>query len=88
MTSTSASSCRSIPVPALGALGNRVVPTLARLPLEIRDPRERLRVIAKSTQALKVSKQIGAIELFEDVSNWMRFRMSARRERHRRPETD
>jgi len=59
------------PASAFGTLGNRVVPTLARLPLEIRDPRERLHVIAKTTQALKASKQIGAIELFEDVSNWI-----------------
>jgi WS/DGAT/MGAT family acyltransferase len=59
------------PAAALGALGNRVVPILARLPLEIRDPRERLHVIAKTTQALKASKQIGAIELFEDISNWI-----------------
>jgi diacylglycerol O-acyltransferase len=59
------------PASALGALGNRVVPTLARLPLEIRDPRERLRIIAKTTQALKASKQIGAVELFEDMSNWI-----------------
>ena len=59
------------PASALGALGNRVVPTLARLPLEICDPRERLQVIAKTTQALKTSKQIGAIELFEDIANWI-----------------
>jgi diacylglycerol O-acyltransferase len=59
------------PVAAIGALGNRVVPTLARLPLEIPDARERLRVIATTTQALKQSKQIRAVELFEDVSNWI-----------------
>jgi len=58
------------PLSALSDLGNRVVPTLARLPLEIRDPRERLRVIAETTQALKASKQVHAIEFFEDVSNW------------------
>ena len=58
------------PLSAVGALGNRVVPTLARLPLEIRDTRERLRVIAATTRALKASKQVHAIELFEDVSNW------------------
>jgi diacylglycerol O-acyltransferase len=58
------------PASAVGELGNRVVPTLAPLPLQIRDPRERLRVIAKTTQALKASKQVHAIELFEDVSNW------------------
>ena len=59
------------PASVLGALGNRVVPTLARLPLEIRDPRERLRVIAQTTQALKGSKQVRAVEFFEDVSNWI-----------------
>jgi len=58
------------PLAAAGELGNRVVPTLARLPLEIRDPRERLRVIAATTQALKASKQVHAIELFEELSNW------------------
>ncbi len=58
------------PASAFGALGNRVVPTLARLPLEIRDPRERLQIIAQTTHALKVSKQVHAIELFEDISNW------------------
>ena len=58
------------PPTAFGDLGNRVVPTLARLPLEIRDPRERLRLIAQTTQALKASKQIHAIELFEDMANW------------------
>jgi WS/DGAT/MGAT family acyltransferase len=59
------------PVSALGTLGNRVVPTLARLPLEMRDARKRLNAIAHTTQALKRSKQIGAIEWFEDVSNWI-----------------
>lgn len=58
------------PLSAAGELGNRVVPTLARLPLEIRDPRERLRVIAEITQALKASKEVHAIELFEDIANW------------------
>ncbi|HVO24177.1 MAG TPA: wax ester/triacylglycerol synthase family O-acyltransferase [Candidatus Margulisiibacteriota bacterium] len=59
------------PASALGTLGNRVVPTLARLPLEMRDARKRLEMIAHTTQALKRSKQIGAIEWFEDVSNWI-----------------
>jgi WS/DGAT/MGAT family acyltransferase len=58
------------PPSAAGDLGNRVVPTLARLPLEIRDAGERLRVIGKTTRALKGSKQVHAVELFEDVSNW------------------
>jgi len=58
------------PVSAVGELGNRVVPTLAQLPLELRDPRERLRVIAATTQALKASKQVHAVELFEEVANW------------------
>ena len=58
------------PPSALDQLGNRVVPTLVRLPLEIRDPRERLRVIAEATHALKTSKEIHAIELFEEISNW------------------
>ena len=58
------------PPDAVGALGNRVVPTLARLPLEIDDPRERLRLVADTNHALKASKQVHAIELFEDVSNW------------------
>jgi len=58
------------PLTAAAELGNRVVPMLARLPLEIRDPAERLRVVGETTQALKSSKQIHAVELFEDVSNW------------------
>jgi WS/DGAT/MGAT family acyltransferase len=58
------------PLAAVGELGNRVVPTLARLPLEIRDPRQRLRAITEITQALKASKEVHAIELFEDIANW------------------
>jgi hypothetical protein len=58
------------PPDAVGALGNRVVPTLARLPLEVDDPRERLQLVAETNHALKASKQVHAIELFEDVSNW------------------
>ena len=53
-----------------GGLGNRVVPTLLRLPLEIREPRRRLRAVAETTRGLKASKQVHAIELFEDVANW------------------
>jgi WS/DGAT/MGAT family acyltransferase len=58
------------PAAAAAELGNRVVPTLARLPLEVRDPRQRLRIVAETTQALKAAKQVHAIELFEDLSNW------------------
>jgi diacylglycerol O-acyltransferase len=58
------------PPSAVGELGNRVVPMLARLPVELRDPRERLRVIAETTPALKGSKEVYAIELFEEMSNW------------------
>jgi diacylglycerol O-acyltransferase len=58
------------PAAVAAELGNRVVPTLARLPLEIRDPRERLRVIAEITCRLKASKQVHAVELFEDIANW------------------
>ena len=58
------------PPDAVGALGNRVVPTLARLPLEVEDPRERLQLVAETNHALKASKQVHAVELFEDVSNW------------------
>ena len=46
------------------------MPTLARLPLDIRDPRERLRAVAETTQSLKASKEVHAIELFEDMANW------------------
>ncbi|MBI4514709.1 MAG: wax ester/triacylglycerol synthase family O-acyltransferase [Deltaproteobacteria bacterium] len=58
------------PAAAAAALGNRVVPTLARLPLELRNPRERLQAVAQTTAALKASKEIHAVELFEDMSNW------------------
>jgi diacylglycerol O-acyltransferase len=58
------------PAAAAGELGNRVVPTLARLPLDIRDPRERLRAVTHITEALKASKEVHAIELFEDIANW------------------
>ena len=58
------------PASAAFELGNRVVPTLARLPLDIRDARQRLRVIAETTQALKASKEVHAIELFEEMANW------------------
>lgn len=50
--------------------GNRVVPTLVRLPLAIRDPRARIRAIAETTEAIKASRQVHAIEFFEDVANW------------------
>jgi WS/DGAT/MGAT family acyltransferase len=55
---------------AVNEIGNRVVPTLARLPLETRDPRQRLRIVAETTRALKASKEIHAVELFEDLANW------------------
>lgn len=58
------------PASAIGELGNRVVPTLARLPLEIRSARERMRVITEVTQTLKASKEVRAVELFEDIANW------------------
>jgi diacylglycerol O-acyltransferase len=58
------------PPSAAGELGNRVVPPLARLPVDVRDPRERLRIVAETTQHIKTSKQIHAIELFEEVANW------------------
>jgi diacylglycerol O-acyltransferase / wax synthase len=58
------------PPSALGELGNRVVPMLARLPVEIRDPRERLRIMAQTAHALKASKEVHAIEFFEEISNW------------------
>jgi diacylglycerol O-acyltransferase / wax synthase len=58
------------PPSAAGDLGNRVVPTLARMPVEIRDPAARVRAVGETTQALKGSKQVHAIELFEEVSNW------------------
>jgi WS/DGAT/MGAT family acyltransferase len=53
-----------------GASGNRVVPLLARLPLENADVRGRLRQVIDTTQALKESHQVEAVELFEDLSNW------------------
>jgi diacylglycerol O-acyltransferase len=55
---------------AAGELGNRVVPTLARLPIDIRDPRDRLRAVTDITQVLKASKEVYAIELFEETANW------------------
>jgi WS/DGAT/MGAT family acyltransferase len=58
------------PASAVGELGNRLVPTLAQLPLELGDPRQRLRAIAATTRALKASKQVHAVELFEEVANW------------------
>ncbi len=58
------------PLWAAGDLGNRVVPTLARLPLDIRDPGERLRAVGETTRSLKASKQVHAVELFEDLCNW------------------
>lgn len=58
------------PAAAFGELGNRVVPTLARLPLEMRDPLQRFTAITRTTKALKRSKEIHAVELFEDISNW------------------
>jgi len=58
------------PAAAVAELGNRVVPTLACLPLEVRDPAQRLRLVAETTQAPEAAKQVHAIEVFEDFSNW------------------
>ncbi|MFN8543645.1 MAG: wax ester/triacylglycerol synthase family O-acyltransferase [Candidatus Binatia bacterium] len=53
-----------------GMEGNRVVPMLARLPLEIADARGRVRHVAETMKALKASRQVEATEVFEDLSNW------------------
>jgi len=58
------------PVSAQSTLGNRVAPMLARLPLENRDARGRLRQVAETSRALKDSRQVQAIGLFEDLANW------------------
>ncbi len=60
---------------AVGDLGNRVVPTLARLPLDVRDPVQRLHAVAEITEALKGSKEVHAVELFEDIANWADARL-------------
>jgi WS/DGAT/MGAT family acyltransferase len=52
------------------APGNRVVPLLARLPLDNCQARGRLRQVVETTRSLKESKQVEAVELFEDLSNW------------------
>jgi WS/DGAT/MGAT family acyltransferase len=58
------------PVGAQSTLGNRVVPLLARMPLENCEVLGRLHEVVDTTRALKHSKQVEAVELFEDLSNW------------------
>lgn len=63
------------PLEASTDLGNRVVPTLAPLPLHLGDPLQRLHAVARTTEGLKSSKEVHAVELFEDISNWADARL-------------
>jgi hypothetical protein len=53
-----------------GRLGNRVSFLLAQLPLEAKDPRERLRRVIETTHKLKDSKEIRGAEIVEQISDW------------------
>jgi WS/DGAT/MGAT family acyltransferase len=51
-----------------GAFGNRVAMMAARLPLDVRSPRGRLRHVIETTAALKASKQAHGVEVMEEIS--------------------
>jgi WS/DGAT/MGAT family acyltransferase len=53
-----------------GAFGNRVAMMSARLPLDVRSPRKRLRAVIETTAALKASKQARGVELLEEASDF------------------
>jgi WS/DGAT/MGAT family acyltransferase len=53
-----------------GRLGNRVSFLLARLPLDEKDPRERLRRVIETTHELKDSKEVQGAEIIEQISDW------------------
>ncbi len=50
-------------------LGNRVVPTLVRLPVELDTPSARFRALASSTRHLKSSGQVEGVAFLEDLAN-------------------
>jgi len=53
-----------------GRLGNRVAFLMARLPLQEKDPRARLRCVIETTQELKASSTVAGGELIEELSDW------------------
>jgi WS/DGAT/MGAT family acyltransferase len=53
-----------------GRLGNRVSFLFAQLPLDERDPRERLRRVIETTHKLKDSKEVQGTEIVEQISDW------------------
>ncbi len=53
-----------------GKLGNRVAFLMARLPLQEKDPRSRLRCVIETTQELKASSTVAGGELIEEISDW------------------
>jgi WS/DGAT/MGAT family acyltransferase len=53
-----------------GRLGNRVSFLIAQLPLDAKDPRERLRRIIETTRKLKESKEVRGAEIIEQISDW------------------
>ncbi len=53
-----------------GKLGNRVAFLMARLPLQEKDPRARLRCVIETTQELKASSTVAGGELLEELSDW------------------
>jgi len=52
-----------------GESGNRVVPTLAVLPVELPTPRARYDAISRSTRAIKASGQVRGLMRLEDLAN-------------------
>jgi WS/DGAT/MGAT family acyltransferase len=53
-----------------GTLGNRISFLLARLPIDERDPRKRMKKVIAATTELKESKQVLGAEIIEEVSDW------------------
>jgi WS/DGAT/MGAT family acyltransferase len=53
-----------------GRLGNRVSFLFAQLPLDEKDPRERLRRVIETTRKLKDSKEARGAEIVEQISDW------------------
>jgi diacylglycerol O-acyltransferase len=53
-----------------GKMGNRVTTMAVQLPLDEREPRDRLKRIVERTRELKASKQAAGMETIEEISDW------------------
>jgi WS/DGAT/MGAT family acyltransferase len=53
-----------------GQLGNRVATVVAPLPLGEPDARQRLAQVVEATKEAKASRQVGGMEMMEEISEW------------------